>query len=468
MLPLRRQSTALACSWAARAPRVSRRSFVSATAASSSLAESVQQTIQRDASLPNPDPKPDSLSAALVNEHAPFMVATYARPPPVFVQGEGSWLWDIENRKYLDFTAGIAVTSLGHCDAGFTRILADQAKTLVHASNLYYNPWTGALSKLLIEKTLESGCMRDANAVFVCNSGSEANEAAIKFARKVGKVADPSGGKHDLVSFNNAFHGRTMGSLSATHNPKYQEPFSPMVPGFRQAQYNDIDGIPAAVTEKTCGVIVEPIQGEGGVQTASPEFLVALAKRCREVGAVLIYDEIQCGLSRTGTFWAHGNLPKEAHPDILTTAKALGNGYPVGAVLVNKTVGDKIKVGDHGTTFGGNPLACRLAHYMVSRLSEPQLQRDVLAKSKVFRGRFQRLQARFPDLVGEIRGRGLILGLQLTEDPTNIVQAARERGLLVITAGTKTLRFVPSLTMTNEEINTGLDMLEEAIAATRI
>ncbi|KAM4060665.1 aminotransferase class-III domain-containing protein [Hirsutella rhossiliensis] len=463
-LSLRRQSTALACSWAARVPGVSRRSFASA---SSSLAEGVQQTIQRDASLPNPDPKADSPSAALVDDHAPFMVATYARPPPVFVQGEGSWLWDIENRKYLDFTAGIAVTALGHCDAGFTRILADQAKTLVHASNLYYNPWTGALSKLLIEKTLESGCMRDANAVFVCNSGSEANEAAIKFARKVGKVVDPSGDKHDFVSFNNAFHGRTMGSLSATHNPKYQKPFSPMVPGFRQAKYNDIESIPAAVTEKTCGVIVEPIQGEGGVQTASPEFLVALAKRCREVGAVLIYDEIQCGLSRTGTFWAHGNLPEEAHPDILTTAKALGNGYPVGAVLVNTHVSEKIKVGDHGTTFGGNPLACRLAHYMVSRLSEPQLQKDVLAKSNLFRDRFQRLQARFPELVGEIRGRGLILGLQLTEDPSPIVQAARERGLLVITAGTNTLRFVPSLTVTNEEIDAGLDMLEDAIAATR-
>ncbi|PHH90020.1 hypothetical protein CDD83_4704 [Cordyceps sp. RAO-2017] len=427
----------------------------------------MQQAIKRDASLPNPDPKADSPSAALVDGHAPYMVATYVRPPPVFVQGEGSWLWDVENRKYLDFTAGIAVTALGHCDPEFTRILADQAKTLVHASNLYHNAWTGALSKLLIEKTAESGGMRGAEAVFVCNSGSEANEAAIKFARKVGKVLDPSGAKHDFVSFDNAFHGRTMGSLSATHNPKYQKPFSPMVPGFRQARYNDVASIRESVTDQTCGVIVEPIQGEGGVQTASDEFLVALARRCREVGAVLIHDEIQCGLSRTGTLWAHGSLPPEAHPDVLTTAKALGNGFPVGAVLVNRYVSDKIKAGDHGTTFGGNPLACRLAHYMVSRLSEPQLQRDVLAKSDVFRDRFRKLRARFPDLVGETRGRGLLLGLQLSEDPTAIVQAARERGLLVITAGTNTLRFVPSLTVTEDEINQGLDMLEEAIAATR-
>ncbi|KAI8692677.1 hypothetical protein LRP88_07611 [Fusarium phalaenopsidis] len=418
-------------------------------------------------SLPNADPSPESKSAAIVNEHAPYMVATYARPPPVFVKGEGSWLWDAEDRKFLDFTAGIAVNGLGHCDPEFTRLLTEQAKTLVHASNLYYNPWTGALSKLLVEKTLESGAMHNAASVFVCNSGSEANEAAIKFARKAGKITDPSGEKVEIVSFKNGFHGRTMGSLSATPNPKYQKPFAPMVPGFKVGNYNDVSGINDLVTEKTCGVIVEPIQGEGGVTPATEEFLVALAKRCREVGAVLIYDEIQCGLGRTGTFWAHGTLPKEAHPDILTTAKALGNGFPIGAVLVTQDVADKMKVGDHGTTFGGNPLACRLAHYIVGRLSDKQLQASVTAKSEVFRQRFAKLQEKYPELVKEVRGRGLILGLQLSEDPTPIIKAARERGLLIITAGTNTLRFVPSLTVTDEEITQGLDILEAAIEATR-
>ncbi|UPK99125.1 hypothetical protein LCI18_010060 [Fusarium solani-melongenae] len=418
-------------------------------------------------SLPNADPSPESKSAAIVNEHAPYMVATYARPPPVFVKGEGSWLWDAEDRKFLDFTAGIAVNGLGHCDPEFTRLLTEQAKTLVHASNLYYNPWTGALSKLLVEKTLESGAMHNAASVFVCNSGSEANEAAIKFARKAGKITDPSGEKVEIISFKNGFHGRTMGSLSATPNPKYQKPFAPMVPGFKVGNYNDVSGINDLVTEKTCGAIVEPIQGEGGVTPATEEFLVALAKRCREVGAVLIYDEIQCGLGRTGTFWAHGNLPREAHPDILTTAKALGNGFPIGAVLVTQDVADKMKVGDHGTTFGGNPLACRLAHYIVGRLSDKQLQASVTAKSEVFRQRFTKLQEKYPELVKEVRGRGLILGLQLSEDPTPIIKAARERGLLIITAGTNTLRFVPSLTVTNEEITQGLDILEAAIEATR-
>lgn len=305
------------------------------------------------------------------------------------------------------------------------------------------------------------------SSVFICNSGTEANEAAIKFARKAGKVTDPSGAKFEIVAFRNGFHGRTMGALSATCNPKYQQPFAPMVPGFRYGDLNDVDAIEGLVTDATCGVIVEPIQGEGGVNVASEEFLVALAKRCREVGAVLIYDEIQCGLSRTGKLWAHAALPEVAHPDILTTAKALGNGFPIGAVLVTKDVADKMKVGDHGTTFGGNPLACRLAHYILGRLADPALQDGVVAKSAVFKEGFEKIRAAFPELVTEIRGEGLILGLQLTEDPNPIIKAARERGLLVISAGHNTLRFVPSLLISEEEIKEGLKILESAIVATR-
>ncbi|KAK0706343.1 pyridoxal phosphate-dependent transferase [Lasiosphaeria miniovina] len=448
-----------------RARFLSQAAAVPTSSSSTAGAPSAAQ-IRRDASIPNPDPPAGSASAAFIREHAPFMVTTYSRPAPVFVRGEGSYLWDLENRKYLDLTAGIAVNSLGHCDPEFAELIAQQAKTLVHASNLYYNPWTGALSKLLVEKTVESGAMHDAAAVFVCNSGSEANEAGIKFMRKVGKVLDSSGAKHEVVSFANAFHGRTMGSLSATPNPKYQAPFAPMVPGFRVGTYNDVAGIDALVTGRTCGVIVEPIQGEGGVQVGSDAFLVALARRCREVDAVLQYDEIQCGLSRTGDLWAHGRLPREAHPDILTTAKALGNGFPIGATIVNARVADKIKVGDHGTTFGGNPLACRLAHYIVSRLADPALQAAVVAKGQLFERGFARLQQRFPDLIAEVRGRGLILGLQLTQDPAPIVAAARERGMLIIIAGTNTLRFVPSLTISDREIEEGLVILEEAIEAT--
>lgn len=338
-----------------------------------------------------------------------------------------------------------------------------QARTLVHTSNLYHNPWTGALSQLLIQRTRASGAMASASRVFVCNSGSEANEAAIKFARKVGKIRQPDGTKHEIVSFQNSFHGRTMGSLSATPNPKYQKPFAPMIPGFRYGTYNDEAGIKDLVTEDTCGVIVEPIQGEGGVYVATAPFLQALRNRCNEVGAVLIYDEIQCGLSRTGQLWAHGNLPPSVHPDILTTAKALGNGFPIGATIVTEEVSKCVVTGDHGTTFGGNPLACRLAHYIFSRLSELELQQGVIEKEKVFRKGFEKLQQRFPSLISEVRGRGLILGVQLTQDPSPIVTAARERGLLIITCGTNTLRFVPPLIISNEEIEEGLGILGQAM-----
>ncbi|KAI9870420.1 MAG: acetylornithine aminotransferase, partial [Pleopsidium flavum] len=337
------------------------------------------------------------------------------------------------------------------------------ARTLVHTSNLYHNPWTGELSKLIVTKTRASGAMQSASKVFVCNSGSEANEAAIKFARKVGKVRKPSGTKIEIVSFHNSFHGRTMGSLSATPNPKYQKPFAPMVPAFKYGTYNDKVGINNLITKNTCGVIVEPIQGEGGVNVATTSFLQALRNRCNEVGAVLIYDEIQCGLSRTGQLWAHQTLPASAHPDILTTAKALGNGFPIGATIVSEDVAGSIVTGDHGTTFGGNPLACRLAHYVFSRLSDAELQKGVIEKERIFRAGFKKLKQLFPEIITEVRGRGLILGLQLNQDPTPIVTAARERGLLIITCGTNTLRFVPPLVISNDEISEGLAVLEEAM-----
>ena len=335
----------------------------------------------------------------------------------------------------------------------------------MHCSNLYHNAWTGELSKILVEKTRQSGGMHNASRVFVCNSGSEANEAALKFARKVGYSKDPSGAKHEIVSFRGSFHGRTMGSLSATPNEKYQKPFAPMLPGFKYGTYNDEESTNSLITEKTCGVIIEPIQGEGGVNVAHHSFLQALRDRCNEVGAVLIYDEIQSGLSRTGSLWAHSIFPDSAHPDVLTTAKALGNGFPIGATIVSEEVSSNIATGDHGTTFGGNPLASRLAHYIVSRLSEPELQQDVLEKETLFRKGFADLQRLYPDAVVEVRGRGLILALQLNQDPTPIVTAARERGLLIVTAGTNTLRFLPPLIISNEQIEEGLAILKDAMEA---
>ena len=414
----------------------------------------------------------------------PYMVPTYVRPPPMFHKGEGCYLWDVENRRYLDFTAGIAVNSLGHCDPGVTNAIAQQASTLVHSSNLYHNPWTGALSKLLVDATISSGAMQNAARAFICNSGSEANEAAIKFARKIGSqispphsassqstsissTADTLGtSKHEIVSFHSSFHGRTMGSLSATPNPKYQRPFAPMLPGFKYGTFNDTSSLDTLITENTCGVIVEPIQGEGGINVATPAFLSALRQRCDAVNALLIYDEIQCGLSRTGSLWAHSpqnGYPVEVQPDVLTTAKALANGFPIGATLVSERVSNGMVTGDHGTTFGGNPLACRVAHYVLGRLADKELQRGVVEKGNLFRRHFERLRNRYPEIVQEVRGQGLILGLQLSRDPAPVVTACRERGLLVITAGTNTLRFVPPLVISEEEIEEGMNTLDEAM-----
>ncbi|PVI07256.1 acetylornithine aminotransferase mitochondrial precursor [Periconia macrospinosa] len=449
------------------APRVNcsvtRYASTAAALKGSSLPQDVKDSIAREASLATPDPPSSSKTAGLVNQQLPYMVPTYVRPPPMFEKGEGCYLWDVENRQYLDFTAGIAVNSLGHCDEGVVQVIAQQAAQLMHTSNLYHNPHTGVLSKQLIQLTHATGGFASATRSFICNSGSEANEAAIKFARKVGKSISPDKPKHEFVSFHNSFHGRTMGSLSATPNPKYQKPFSPMVPGFKYGTFNDVEGIKDLVTEETCGVIVEPIQGEGGVNVATPEFLVTLRKRCTEVGAVLIYDEIQCGLARTGKFWAHSAYPKECHPDIVTSAKALGNGFPIGATIVNDFVCDHIKVGDHGTTFGGNPLGCRVASHILSRLSSPEILDSIPKKSAVFQKHFESLRQQFPQKVKEARGQGLILGLQLEVDPTPIITAARERGLLVISCGTNTLRFVPPLVISEAEIDKGMAILADAM-----
>lgn len=376
-------------------------------------------------------------------------------------------MWDMENRQYLDFTAGIAVNSLGHSDERISRLIAHQAELLIHASNLYHNAWTPALSKLLISETQQQSPGSSLSQVFVSNSGSEANEAALKFARKVAYSKNPEGDQREILSFHGSFHGRTLGSLSATPNLKYQAPFGPMLPGFKYGKFNDIDSLSNLITEKTCGVIVEPIQGEGGVNVGTAEFLKAIRDHCDRVGAVLIFDEIQCGLSRTGDLWAH--IASRVQPDILTTAKALGNGIPIGATFVSgESVAPHIKTGDHGTTFGGNPFACRIAHHVFERLAAEEMQEAVKEKSRLFTEAYESLSIKYPGVFAEMRGRGLILGFQLSDEAkgkaAEVVTAARERGLLVITAGDGALRLVPPLIISEEEIKGGLDILDKAMA----
>lgn len=395
------------------------------------------------------------------------MIPTYVRPPPVMVRGQGCYLWDMENRRYLDFTAGIAVNSLGHADERISGLISHQAELLIHASNLYHNAWTPALSHLLISETQRQSPGSSLSQVFISNSGSEANEAALKFARKVAYSKNPDSDQREILSFHGSFHGRTFGSLSATPNHKYQAPFGPMLPGFKYGDFNDVESLPSLITEKTCGVIVEPIQGEGGVNVATKEFLTAIREHCDRVGAVLIFDEIQCGLSRTGDLWAY--TASGVHPDILTTAKALANGIPIGATFVSgESVAPYIKTGDHGTTFGGNPFSCRIAHHVFERLAAEGMQQSVKEKSKVFAQAYRSLSEKYPGVFTEMRGRGLILGFQLSDEAKGkapqIISAARERGLLVIAAGDGVLRLVPPLVISEEEIRSGIEILDQAMA----
>ncbi|BGP16509.1 hypothetical protein JCM10213_001153 [Rhodosporidiobolus nylandii] len=432
--------------------------------------------------------------AARLKKHAAVTLNTYARPQFILTRGKGCKVYDTQDREFLDFSGGIAVNALGHADEGVAKVLQDQSRKLVHNSNLWHNEWSGELAYLLVQKTKEFGGLgyaKDAAEqngkaedgglkVFFTNSGTESNEGALKFVRKYGKhvsavaqakgaekgVTAPTDEKVEIVSFRDGFHGRSMGALSATWQEKYQAPFSPLVPGFKPATLNDIESINEAITEKTCGVIVEPIQGEGGILEASEEFLRALRKRCDEVGALLIFDEIQCGLGRTGSLWAHGSFPVDCHPDIVTMAKPLANGLPVGAILMKDKVADVIKIGDHGTTFGGQPLQTRVAHHVVSRLATPSFLSSVSSVGSSLHSRLSALPSLFPRLIaGPPRGRGLILGLPFTSDSyvQRIVRLMRERGVLVLSCGKQTVRFVPSLKVSEQEVEKCVDVLESAL-----
>ncbi|KAF8331096.1 acetylornithine and succinylornithine aminotransferase [Cantharellus anzutake] len=438
---------------------------------------------------------PKDISNTLAR-HSKHVLNTYARPPIILSHGKGSWIYDTSHRKYLDFSSGIAVNALGHGDEQLVKIMNEQASKLIHSSNVFHNEWAGELAELVINLTKRDGGLGWASGtqvsssseptsgakVFLANSGTEANEGALKFARKVGKdrwakangispadYTNPaylSSPKTKIVAFDNAFHGRSMGSLSVTSNPKYQAPFAPLIPGVEIGAYNDIEALERLITEDTCGVIVEPVQGEGGVHTASTDFLRALRKRCDAVDAVLIFDEIQCGLYRSGTLWAHSLLPIDCHPDIVTMAKPIANGFPLGAILTRDAIAESMTIGSHGTTFGGSPIAARLAHHVLSRLSDPSFISSVNRSASHLSGRLSRLPTYFPTLLHPyVRGKGLILGLPFKNEshPGVLTKMARERGVLLLTAGQDAVRFVPSLNVNLEEIDFAVDVIESAL-----
>ncbi|THH17606.1 hypothetical protein EW146_g3234 [Bondarzewia mesenterica] len=406
---------------------------------------------------PVPHPALAARTQQLLKLADEYILPVYARPPIVLEKGKGSWVWDIEGRKYLDFAAGIAVNALGHADEGVAETLYKQASKLLHASNAYHNEHAAPLAELIVTLTQREGGL---------GYPTEANEGALKIARKVGKER---GGdkKVEIVCFEQSFHGRSLGALSITANRKYQDPFVPLLPAVRVGKLNVLDNLHELIGDKTCGVVLEPIQGEGGVNPAQVDWVREVVKRAREVGAVVIFDEIQCGLYRTGTLWAHSPWPFECHPDIVTMAKPLANGYPIGAVLMRDAVAEVMTIGTHGTTFGGSPLACALGHHVLSRLSEQAFVSHMMETSAYLIGRLSQLSGWFPELIGPtVRGRGLILGLEFKRegDPGRLIELARERGLLLLTAGKDCVRLVPSLNVARDEVAFAVDVIESCLA----
>lgn len=383
-----------------------------------------------------------------------YILHTYNRYPVVFEKGDGVYLYDVEGRKYLDFAAGIAVFALGYGNKEYNDALKDQIDKIIHTSNLYYNVPAVEAAKKVVEAT-------GLSKVFFTNSGTEAVEGAIKAARKYAWLKDKST-DHEIIAMNNSFHGRSMGALSVTGNSHYQEPFKPLIGGIKFADFNDLDSVKAQVTDKTCAIILEPVQGEGGIYPADPDFLKGVRQLCDEKDILLIFDEIQCGMGRTGTMFAcqaYGILP-----DIMTCAKALGCGVPVGAFVLNeKTAAASLVPGDHGTTYGGNPLACAAVNKVFELFEKENVLENVKTTGAYLEQKLDALVDKY-DCFKERRGKGMMQGLVVEGQPVGqIVNKALENGLVVITAGTNVLRLVPPLVITKAHVDEMIEKLEKCL-----
>lgn len=385
------------------------------------------------------------------------MVPNYAPAAIIPVRGEGSRLWDQQGRDYIDFAGGIAVTGLGHAHPHLVAALTGQAQKLWHVSNVLTNEPALKLARRLCDLTF-------AERVFFANSGAEANEAALKLARKY--AADHGkADKHEIIACSQSFHGRTLFTVTVGGQPKYTQGFEPLPPGITHVPFNDLDTFAATISGRTCAVIIEPVQGEGGVTCATPEFLQGLRELCDRHQVLLIFDEVQCGNGRSGHLYAY--MAYGIIPDILTTAKGLGGGFPISAMLTTAGIAQSLNVGSHGTTYGGNPLGCAVAGAVLDIISDPELLAGVQRKHDVFMAGLQRINQRF-GLFRELRGMGLLLGCELIETwqgrSRDFIKAALDEGLLVLVAGPDVIRLAPSLIIPDELIEEGFQRLERAIA----
>ena len=391
-------------------------------------------------------------NASIAERTAASIVGNYGRQPLALVRGEGLHVWDADGRRYLDFAGGIATTVLGHCHPRVVAALEAQTHTLWHVSNLYHTAPPVELAERLCENSF-------AERAFFCNSGGEANEAALKLARRFHR--DAGRDRFEIVVFDRGFHGRSLFTLSATANPDYQRGFEPLVPGIREARFGDLDSVDAALGPQTAAVLVEPVQGEGGVRPATREFLQGLRERCDANGCLLIFDEVQCGMGRTGELFAYQHYG--VVPDAMTLAKALGNGIPIGAMLTTERIGGALVPGTHGSTFGGNLLAAACAVAVLEELTEGGvLAHSRRAAERLERG-LERLAESLGDRVAELRGLGLLRGIQVRGEASKAVDAAREAGLLVISAGADVVRLAPALTVSEDQIDEALSVLESAL-----
>ncbi len=382
------------------------------------------------------------------------LMPVYPRSPVRPVRGEGVYLYGEQGERYLDFAAGIAVNILGHGHPHLTKAIQEQAATLIHVSNLYGSPQGEAFAKRLIELTF-------ADTVFFTNSGVEAVECAIKTARRY-HYAKGNPQKHDLVTFSNAFHGRTMGAISATDQAKMIDGFAPLLPGFKVVEFNNLDAALAAVDENTAGFLLEPIQGEGGIRPATHEFLAGLRQACDERDLMLVFDEVQCGVARTGQLYAyqHYNIA----PDIMASAKGIGGGFPMGACLATEKAAAGMVIGTHGSTYGGNPLAMAAGQAVFDVVANEEFLNNVRLKGERLRSALEQMIPNHDHLFESIRGVGLMLGIRMKTDSRAFVNYLRTKGLLTVSAGDNVMRVLPPLTIEEEHIREFIDTLSAAAA----
>jgi len=385
------------------------------------------------------------------------MMPNYAPASVIPVRGEGSRVWDQDDKEYIDFAGGIAVTSLGHCHPKVVKALTDQGNKLWHLSNVLTNEPALRLARKLVDLTF-------ADKVFFSNSGAEANEAALKLARRY--AFDHFGSeKNEIISFQNSFHGRTLFTVTAGGQPKYCEGFSPVPEGITHLPYNDLDSLKAAISEKTCAIIMEPIIGEGGIIPATQSFIEGARELCDQHNALLIFDEVQTGAGRTGALYAYMNYG--VAPDILTSAKGLGGGFPIGATLAKKKIAESFIVGTHGSTFGGNPLACAVAEAVLDEISQPDLLAAIATKRQLFIDGIEAINRIYP-FFQDIRGEGLLMGIELIPawhgKAREFLKAAMKEQLMLLVAGPNVLRFTPSLVIQDKDIKEGMKRLERVVA----